>query len=175
MVRRIAAIFAAFLLISACHRHPRAADSLLEMKVEDWQKAQAADAANHFREIFDNTGCLPIYDEAAAHFRSQGSQDWARECERLKKELGPWKSFQITDAQRCAAPEVVICVFGPAKFEKEQTEIEVAWLLSKGGAQLYWLAVKEGERNWRLIPPMPSRHRWIDPPPVKSPKDSLVS
>ncbi len=174
MVLRVAGLFAACLLLPTCHRRPPADEPLEHMRVDDGQKARAIDATNQFREIFNNSDCLPIYDKAAANFRTQDSQDWERECERLK-ELGSWRSFQITDTERCAAPEVVVCVIGPAEFEKGQTEIGIAWLLGKDGARLFWLAIKEDEWHWRQIPPIPFGHRWIDPPRMKSPKDSLAS
>jgi len=137
------------------------------MKVEDWQKEQAVVAAERLRGVFNNSACEPIYAAAAAYFRTQDSLDWSSECERLKKELGSWQSFQVTDSQRCAAPEVVVCIGGPAEFDKGKKQIELAWLLTLRGPQLFWIVVQEDERHWKQIPPRPFLYRLMDPLPVR--------
>jgi hypothetical protein len=168
MPRTLGAIILASLLLPACHRHPPVEDPSEYMKVEEWQKAQAIDAANGLREVFNNSACEPIYTAAAAHFRSQNSVEWTRECERLKKDLGTWRSFQITYTGRCALPGVVVCVGGTAEFEKGHSQIDLAWLLNTDGAQLFWLALKKGDGRWLQLPPRPFLYRLIDPMPIKA-------
>ena len=162
------AIILACLLLAACHRRQRAETPWEDMKVEEWQNARAVDAANRFREVFNDGSCAPIYAAAAPYFRSQDSLEWASECERLKKELGTWRRFQIAFTERCAMPEVVVCVTGAAEFEKGRTEIGLAWLLDKNGTRLFWIALKESEQHWRQIPQRPLLRRLIDPPPIRA-------
>jgi hypothetical protein len=152
---------------AACHRHPQVDRPITETKVEEWQRANATDAANRFRESFNTSTCEPMYNAAAAYFRTQSSREWVAECEQLKKKLGSWRSFQVTDTQRCASREVVVCVHGLAEFENGVQEIDTAWLLNSSGPQLFWIAIKRDERHWRQIPEMPFLHKLIDPIPIK--------
>jgi hypothetical protein len=160
-------IFLVGVLLPACRR-ARLNNPLENVKVEGWQTAQAVDAVSRLREGFNNSSCEPIYTAAAAKFRTQDAREWTTECDKLKQQLGSWRSFQITGTQRCAMPQVVVCVGGPAEFEKGRADIDTAWLLTKSGPKLFWIAVKENERHWKLIPPTPLLHRLIDPLPIKA-------
>ena len=156
-----------FLALGGCRRHPRRDRPLEETKVEDWQQTQAVAAAERLRGVFNDGPCEPIYAAAAAYFRRQDSLDWSSECERLKTELGSWRSFQVTGSQRCAAPEVVVCIGGPAEFEKGKKQIDLAWQLTQNGPQLFWIAVQQDEQHWKQIPPRPFLYRLMDPIPVR--------
>jgi hypothetical protein len=147
-----------FFAFAACQRHSRSESSLENWKVEPWQKTLAVDAANHLREVFNHGTCQQIYTDASAYFRSQDSLKWGRECELLKKKIGSWRAFDNPDAQRCARPEVVVCI--------GQTDIDIAFLLTNTGPQLYWIAVREDERHWKQIPPRPFLYRLMDPIPI---------
>jgi hypothetical protein len=156
-----------FLALAACRRHPDRRDPFRDVKVEDWQKTQAEAAAIRLREIFNSSACQPIYDAAAAYFRAnQDSIDWNTECEQLKKQLGSWQSFQVAGTERCGMPEVLVCVGGPAAFEKGNKQIYLAWLLTQTGPQLFWIAIQEDEQHWKQIPPAPLLHPLMDPLPL---------
>jgi hypothetical protein len=156
-----------FLALAGCRRHPRRDRPYEEVKVEEWQKSQAVDAAERLRAVFNASACQPIYDAADAYFRkNQSSFEWDTECELLKKQLGSWQSFQVTHTQRCATP-LVVCVGGAAKFEKGDKQIDLAWLLTPQGPQLFWIAMQQDEQHWKQIPPMPFLYRLMDPMPVR--------
>jgi hypothetical protein len=155
-----------FLALGGCRRHPDRRDPFADVNVEEWQKTQAVDAAERLRGVFNTSACEPIYAAAAAFFRTQGRLEWASECELLKKQMGSWQSFQVLQAQRCGTP-VVVCVGGPAKFEKGEKRIDLAWLLTPTGPQLSWIAIQQDELHWKQIPPVPFLHRLRDPMPVR--------
>ncbi len=155
------------LLVPACRPRPQVSHALEEMKIEEWQKAEATDAANRFLEAFNTSKCEPMYHAAAAYFRTQSSSEWATECELLKKKLGSWRSFQVTETLFCASQGVVICVHGSAEFENGMQEIDTAWLLDSGTAQLFSIAIKKDERHWQQIPEMRLLHKLMDPIPIR--------
>ncbi len=163
-------VLIASLLLPGCGHQRRAQNSALDVRVESWQKAQAVAASDRLREVFNSNACAPIYAAASAYFKTQSSFDWDTECQRLKKQLGSWRGFQVTYAQRCGG-EVIVCIHGPAEFEKGQKEIEVAWLLTQHGPELEWIALKESEQHWKQIPQRPWLYRLMDPIPIKVTKN----
>lgn len=167
-----AIIFAASFVSPACHRHHRVGSDLDDIKAESGQTALALSAVGRLREAFNSSACQAS-NEAGAKFASQSAADSEYECEHLRKDLGPWLNFRFEFTERCAAPEVVVCVVGVAEFEKQSGEVS-AWLLRNNGAQLVWLALKQDEWHWMQIPPR-TRGKSIDPPPLKLTKDSLAS
>jgi hypothetical protein len=168
-MKLLSIVLIACLLLLGCDRQRRAQNAALEVKVEDWQTAQAVGASDRLREVFNSSACAPIYGAASAYFKTQSSFDWDTECERLKLQLGSWRSFQMTSAQRCG--EGIVCIHGPAQFEKGRKEMDVAWLLTQHGPQLEWIALKENEQHWKQIPPRPWLYKLMDPIPIKVTKN----
>lgn len=150
------------LLASFACRAPRA-----EMKVEEWQRTQAESAATRLREVFNTAACQPIYNAAAEYFRiGQDPREWSVECEQLKQQLGSWQSFEVTQTQRWLMPGMVVSVRGSAGFERGKRQIDVAWLLTRTGPQLFWIAIQQDEQHWKQIPKRPLLHRLMDPIPI---------
>lgn len=135
------------------------------------QKRQALDAMKHLQAEFNTRNCELIYEEAGAHFRSQDPMDWGRECALLKDELGSWRSFQVSDAERWPNREATFCIFASADFESQSKQLAVAWTFNERGAELFFIAVQLDEKHWKNLPSGPNLigGPWIDPPPAKTP------
>jgi hypothetical protein len=172
-----AIIFVGSLLLPAGHRHSRPGDDVPWVVLDDRQKALTSSAVSHLRDEFNRGACQSIYEEAGVGFRFQTSEEWRRECEMLKNELGSWKSFEVKITEGFAKHDhdVFVLIFGVAEFEKANQQVEVNWILNDKGAEMQWIGLRlRDDQIWMQIPDR-SRHRWIDPPPPKLPKDSLAS
>ncbi len=172
-------VFTACVLLPACNHDPTPSELLQNRKVDEKQKARAVEAANDFRQSFNSGACRPIYDRAAAYFRSEESEDWLHDCQRLRKELGSWRDFRVVLTRRCGKPDVVICLAGSADFEKQTTEVGIDIVLDGDRALLRSLSIRDGDQHWTQIPRLPLpfpqwRRRWIDPPPAKSPEHGVA-
>jgi hypothetical protein len=160
----------AFLLMAACS-HDRAGKDPLDIPVDEGQRTLTVDAVNGLRDAFNSGACQSIYEQAAAHFRTQSLQEWMSQCKDLKETLGSWQSFSAHLAERCGGgPSVVIvCAGGNARFAKRIAQVDVAWLLDKGRTQLMWISLKKGQGAWVVIPPWRGP-RMFDTPPRPFPK-----
>jgi hypothetical protein len=173
VILRVASLFAACLLLAACHRHSAPADLLEEMPVDASLQARALEAVDNFRAGFNAGACQPIYDQASPYFRSQNSEDWLHDCHRLRRELGPWQRFQVSFTSRYGKPEVVVLVMGSAEFERQATEVSINVVLIGDKAYLRSFSVRDGDQHWTDLPP---HHppRWADPPPAKSSENGIA-
>jgi hypothetical protein len=176
MVLRVANLFAACLLFPACHRHPTPEDLLENVPADAGQQAQALEATDNFRVSFNTGACQPIYDQASRDFRSQDSEDWLRDCHRLRQQLGSWRNFKLKFAQRYGKHEVFVFVVGSAEFERQTTEVSLNVVLVGDKAYLRSFSVKDGDRHWTHSPPLQwnDHRRWADPPPPKSPENGIA-
>ena len=143
--------------------------------MDDAQKTRALDAVSSFREALNSGSCGLIYSRAGAYFQKDTSREWESDCEDLRKEFGTWRGFDFHFAQRCAEPEVVVCIVGHADFEQKSAEVELAWLLDKGDTRLFWIALKRDEQRWVRIPLRPDLNRFHDGPMRKLSKVDSAS
>ena len=162
MARGIVALVP-FLLVAACSRHAQTPD-LLAVLVTDGQRLQALDGVTKLRELFNSHSCQTVSEQADGAYRVLSSNEWMGECEQLKTNLGQWQSFEPRWARRCAAPEMVVCVGGPASFERGNQEVDVALRLTSGRAELAWISLKVTDERWIQIPGRRSPFPLADPP-----------
>jgi hypothetical protein len=164
---RATATFVAVLLVlgTACTGDRRTAQTPVDMPVDAPQRILALDAVNALRDSFNTASCQSIYDQAAAFFRTQASEQWIGQCNGLQEGLGSWQSFRVQGFQRCGSPEVIVCVGGVAGFSKDEKEMKVALRLDHGHAQLAWLRLRQSQNVWVEIPPRLQHRRFQDPPP----------
>ena len=159
-----AAIVAASLMCSGCRRqHPH--EDAHSFPLNDGQKALVASAMTHLQDQLSRHGCQSIYEDAGAGFRSQTAKNWLRDCERIEDDLGAWRDFQVEYQgymSGIGARDLIVFVYGPAVFEKGNTQVEANFLVKEKGAQLITLSFREGGREWLIAPPRAPR--LIDPP-----------
>ena len=165
MPRRIATVqvYFAFLLTAACSRHAHAPDALA-VPVTDRQRSQALEGVMKLRELFNNNSCQTVPEQADGAYRNLSSEEWIGECEQLKTNLGQWKGFEQRWATRCGAPDLVICIGGPARFTRGDQVMDVALRLTSGRAELVWISLKLTDDHWTTIPAFQSPFRLADPP-----------
>jgi hypothetical protein len=176
MVLRVAGLFAAFLLIPACHRRSAPRDLSEDMPADAGQQARALAAVEGFRASFNSNACQPIYDAASPDFRSQNSEDWVRDCQRLRQQLGGWQRFRMSFAHIYGKPQVDVFVMGSAEFERQTTEVGINLVLIGDKAYLRTFSVRDGNQHWTELPPLPLPYhpRLADPPPTKSPENGIA-
>lgn len=150
-----------------CNHGRDAVASTFELPVHAADRAIALGAVTNLREMFNGGDCLPIYQGAAAHFRSHPLDSWIVACEGLHANLGTWRDFSATWVRRCGAPERVVCVSGSAAFASGVRPLETIWRLHDGRADLMVFGWQDG-RKWIQIPPVPGRE-FHDPPAKNHP------
>jgi hypothetical protein len=175
MVLRVAGLFAAFVLLPACHRHPRV-DSAGFAEPDAAQQARALEAVAHLQAEFNTGNCQLVFEEASPHFRAQDPKEWRRECALMKDEMGAWRNFEVKFAQMWPDRQRLVCVVGLAVFERETEQVGAVWMLEDNGARLYLLMMRKHDgQAWTSIPRPLQRNPgpWIDPPPAKSPRSGV--
>jgi len=129
--------------------------------VDAAQRASVLDASAKLREVFNGgSACELIYN-----FPSYPKERWLADCEQLRDDMGSWQTFRPTFVERCAMPEVSICVAGDATFAKGNRILELIWSLDHGRTQLRTIGWRE-DAEWIWIPPLANPHKHWDPPPV---------
>jgi hypothetical protein len=170
----------AFLFLAVCNSHGRSAKdplNFLKIPVDEGQRTLALDAVNGLRDAFNKGSCLSIYEQAAAHFRTQSLEEWMSQCKELEENLGSFQSFSASSVGRCSGgpPPIMVCLGGAARFAKGIKEVHVAWLLDNGRTQLMWIALKQNQGTWMQIPPWRGlQHPMFDTPPRALPKSDLA-
>lgn len=129
------------LLLAACGR-ARNPHDLFEFAVAPDHQKLAIAATLGLRDQFNSGRCVP-----------------ASICQDLMQDLGRWLDFTPYNIERCAEPAPVVCVRGPAVFEKDQVFIEIAWRLD-GTAKLEWVAYKRSQSEWVHYPPLRPQRFW---------------
>ena len=166
------ASFAAVLsmLLVGCSGHAKQRALVLETAGKP-REALALAGVSRLREAFNRGACQSIFDEADLVFRLRQSQKaWLSECERLRRNLGSWRSFQAHLAHGPGVPLSVV-VYGQAEFARgrwrARTRLETVWHFDRGRAELFSLFL-DGEpipmRSW----PWDPRKRYWDPPPKRN-------
>jgi hypothetical protein len=175
MVLRVAGLFAAYLLLLACHRHPAPRD-LSENVPDAQQQALALAAVESFRASFNAGSCHPVYDQGAPDFHSQNAENWVRDCQRLRQQLGSWQRFQVRSAQRYGKAVIAVLIVASADFERQATEVRINVVLLGSKAYLSTFSVRDSQQRWTDLPPLPLPYapRWADPPLPKSPRNGLA-
>jgi hypothetical protein len=126
------------------------------------REASALDGVKRLREAFNQGACQSIFSEADPVFRlRQSPQDWLNECQRMRRELGRWQSFQAKLQHSPGIPLRVV-VYGEGRFSRGRRHLETVWHFDRGRAELFSLYL-DGTR----VPPSPfrPRDRYMDPPP----------
>ena len=82
------------------------------------------------------------------------------------KSSGAWRSFTLSYADRCASPELFVCLVGSAVFAKDTKELELAWLLRNQVARLSWIRLQQNDNDWLQIP---FEHKNLMDPPIRPP------
>ena len=149
-------------LVSGCARNPAPRS---ELPATDQQRIRATASVSRLRDQFNQNDCLGIYREGALNFRFQREKDWLNDCEKLRADLGTWRTYTIKATARCGV-EGIVCTDGLAAFESTTQSLEVGWLVDKGQAKLMWFVI-EDKGQTQIFPGRPER--FADPPPVHLP------
>ncbi len=159
-------------MLTACSRHPRVDDDVHNVTLNDAQKTQINLALAHLKDQFNAGACQSIYEEANAGFHIQTAQDWLRDCEQLRMELGSLRRVDVKETEGVANSPLQVLVYGAADFEKENQQICINWIVGDKGALLSWLGFRHNDReHWLGSPSRPSRI--FDP--LLPPKDPTAS
>lgn len=167
-----ATVFVIPVLLSSCRDHDRRRHpdrgSVENMVVSKPQIIAALKAVDHLRATFNTGDCESIYSEASPMFREQSPLQWTDQCEALENSEGDWQNFKFEWAQRCGAPQLLVCVIGYAGFATESREVSITWLLEGQSAKLQSIELRQDDQHWSKIPDphlLPRQlHRLIDPP-----------
>jgi len=161
------ATFVAFLsvLLAGCSGIAKQQASVMETAGKP-REALALAGVSRLRDAFNRGACQSIFDEADLVFRlGQSQQAWLSECERLRKKLGLWRSFQAHVTHGPGVP-LSVAVYGEAEFAdgrwRTRTQIGMVWHFDRGRAELFSLFL-DGEAIPTWAPSRP-RDRYMDPP-----------
>jgi hypothetical protein len=147
------------LFLPGCSRAPVV--DLTKLPVTDQQRALTAISVSTLRDQFNRNDCEAIFRDASILFQQQRESDWMNDCENLRTQLGPWRSFAFKGSVRCGLPDAIVCTGGLAAFDKTTESIEVSWLLENGRARLFWLIVGDKMKSQIF---QGSRRLFADPP-----------
>jgi hypothetical protein len=125
----------------------------------------AASAIVQLREMFDRGDCTSIYAAADPAFRSQSEENWVRQCERLRHDLGAWWSFQRGAEQESVDPRLRL-VSGEATFENGTYHLEMLWNVNVAPPRLCYLQLGT---NPNIITVPPSKRRGPNDAPILPP------
>ena len=152
----------ALLALPACHRTPREG-TFHVTTATDAQRKLALDATETLREDLNNGACQSIYIESSTFFRTQSPEEWKSQCDKLRKTLGTWQSFNLSLAE-FFDDSPILFTRGPAAFANRTTEISTGWRLDHGTAKLNQIDIKQDEEHWTNIPVPRDFHPFADPP-----------
>jgi hypothetical protein len=106
------------------------------------REALALAGVSRLRDAFNRGACQSIWDEADLVFRiREPQQAWLSECERMRKKLGAWQSFQAHSKHGPGVPLSVV-VYGEGEFAKAaHTRIwKRCGTLTRDGLSRLWVA-----------------------------------
>lgn len=164
---RLTCIVAAVGLIGCGSRGVR----IRKAAVEDTQRRLISDASEALRKEFNQrSGAGPCEAiEATAAFRENPSPDeWLRQCEDLRANLGMWQIFNIESTSLVQSSNHIVTAEGLAVFAKGSREIKLLWDVKNGRAELIQFGIKQTDQRWLSVPPAPGpAHRLLQDPPMK--------
>jgi hypothetical protein len=145
----------------------------------------AASSILQLREMFDKGECSSVYAGADPAFRSQSEENWVRQCEQLRHDLGSWQSFQKNGAEQELADPRFRLVSGEAVFANGTYHLEMYWNVSVAPARLCYfqlgtnpniITVPPFKRNGPNDAPIFPPKGWSKPPSLQRapPRNSSV-
>lgn len=159
----------AFLLLQACTQA-----STRRFQIEESERTLAVDAVQQLRRDLNVGACQHIYESAAQFFRSQASEDWRGQCERLRDTLGTWLTFDASRAIGCTLQNNIriILIEGLGDFQNGGRRLSALWIVGNGRAELGEMSVAIDANHWLYMPPRRSRRpSFEDPPMFRAPPD----
>jgi hypothetical protein len=155
----------ALLFLAACQKSNRL-NKEMGAPVDKARQTIALQSTEQLRAQWNGGACQVVYEQAAAHFRSQSLQDWLSQCAYLREKFGIWQSFISQEAITCGGPASIVCLDGIAVFGKERYEVIIAWTMETRQPRLLYLSLGQNEKAIETIPP--PRQHLFDPPPPSS-------
>jgi hypothetical protein len=150
----IACIVAAICLIGCESRKV----PIREASLEDAQRMLVSGASEKLRNEFNQRSgggpCEAI--EATPAFREDPVPDeWLRQCEDIKANLGAWQVFNVQSTQFVEWANYIVAAEGLAVFAKGSREIDLLWEVRNGRAELIQFGIKQAHQYWVSAPSFP--------------------